>query len=293
METKKSLNLTPLISLLVLLQALYILVGLRQCPPGLNLLGCVLNTYGSLLKYGFFYTILGYSILILLIIGLVKTFTSSTGLRGILVSTLAMKFGQILLVFGGWLSTGGSISHPIHFLIGYQFNWMDSYYSFWQFNPILAFTIFAFYPILVISLFKVTSSKQNVSALEAESQIFSSSNSSTPRVAAGWYPNPLANNAVMYWDGSEWLNIPAPIQHGKQGESSGLAIASFVTAFFVPILPIIFGHISLSQINRSNGRIGGKGLAIAGLVLGYIVLAGLIFLLIGARIINNYMYSDY
>ena len=234
METKKSLNLTPLISLLVLLQALYILVGLRQCPPGLNLLGCVLNTYGSLLKYGFFYTILGYSILILLIIGLVKTFTSSTGLRGILVSALAMKFGQILLVFGGWLSTGGSISHLIHFLMGYQFNWMDSYYSFWRFNPILAFTIFAFYPILVISLFKVSSSKQNFTALEAESVISSSSNSSTPLVAAGWYPNPLANNAVMYWDGSQWLNIPAPTQISTSTESSGLAIAAFVTAFFVP-----------------------------------------------------------
>ena len=95
------------------------------------------------------------------------------------------------------------------------------------------------------------------------------------------------------WDGTEWLNIPAPTHISNSTESSGLAIAAFVTAFFVPILPIIFGHISLSQINRSNGRISGKGLAIAGLVLGYVALVGWIFLFIGMVVANNYMYSDY
>ena len=48
----------------------------------------------------------------------------------------------------------------------------------------------------------------------------------------------------------------------------GLAIASLVCAFFVPILGIIFGHISNHKAKKA-GR-GKSGLAIAGLILGYI-----------------------
>jgi hypothetical protein len=40
-------------------------------------------------------------------------------------------------------------------------------------------------------------------------------------------------------------------------------------------LAVVFGHVALGQIERSQGRLGGRGLAIAGLVLGYI---GLFFL---------------
>jgi hypothetical protein len=36
------------------------------------------------------------------------------------------------------------------------------------------------------------------------------------------------------------------------------------------IAAVICGHIGLNEINRAGGRLGGKGLAIAGLVLGYI-----------------------
>ncbi len=60
--------------------------------------------------------------------------------------------------------------------------------------------------------------------------------------------------------------------------TSGLAVASLVmgilsfTAF--PILPgilaVIFGHSALSSIRSSDGRLTGDGLAMAGLILGYI-----------------------
>ena len=36
---------------------------------------------------------------------------------------------------------------------------------------------------------------------------------------------------------------------------------------------IVFGHIALSQIKKSAGRLGGRGIAIAGLVLGYLGIA--------------------
>jgi peptidyl-prolyl cis-trans isomerase B (cyclophilin B) len=51
--------------------------------------------------------------------------------------------------------------------------------------------------------------------------------------------------------------------------TNGLAIASFVCAFLFFPLGIVFGHMSLSQIRKS--REGGHGLAIAGLVISYVI----------------------
>lgn len=80
-------------------------------------------------------------------------------------------------------------------------------------------------------------------------------------------------------------------------KSNGLAVASLVLGiltvtfgmwclWFFPVLPIlavVFGHISLSQLRRQGGT--GRGMAIAGLVMGYIGLAAtivwLIFVIIG------------
>lgn len=50
-----------------------------------------------------------------------------------------------------------------------------------------------------------------------------------------------------------------------------LAIISLITSFFVPVAGIICGHVSLSQIRRTGE--GGRGLAIAGLVISYVYVA--------------------
>lgn len=71
-------------------------------------------------------------------------------------------------------------------------------------------------------------------------------------------------------------------------ETSGKAIGSLVSAlvfpFFGGIVAIILGHISLSEIKKSAGRLKGEGLAMAGLILGYLQVAGLPFILIIAAI---------
>ncbi len=51
--------------------------------------------------------------------------------------------------------------------------------------------------------------------------------------------------------------------------TNAMAIASLVCAFVFAPLGIVFGHLSLSQIKRSGED--GRGLAIAGLVIGYVV----------------------
>ena len=61
--------------------------------------------------------------------------------------------------------------------------------------------------------------------------------------------------------------------------TNGLAIATLVLALCgFSILPVTLGHISLNQIKRT-GESGG-GLAIAGLVIGYLTIAAIVLLLL-------------
>lgn len=56
---------------------------------------------------------------------------------------------------------------------------------------------------------------------------------------------------------------------------SGKAIAALVLSLFgISLLAVIFGHISRGEIKRSGGRLGGDGLAIAGLIIGWLGMAG-------------------
>jgi hypothetical protein len=67
---------------------------------------------------------------------------------------------------------------------------------------------------------------------------------------------------------------PAPYQ-----SVNGFAVTSLVLGLFfwcgtIPgILAVIFGYVALGRIARSEGREKGRGLAIAGIVLGWISIA--------------------
>jgi type IV pilus assembly protein PilA len=84
-----------------------------------------------------------------------------------------------------------------------------------------------------------------------------------------------------------------PMAPGVSAVTSGKAIVSLVCGLllFVPmafIAAIIFGHLALSEIRKSGGRLKGEGMAMAGLVLGYVWIAGIpIFLIIAAIAIPN------
>jgi hypothetical protein len=81
---------------------------------------------------------------------------------------------------------------------------------------------------------------------------------------------------------------PAP--YVGDGETSGKALASLVTGIFglllfpIAIAAIILGHMSRSEIRKSNGRLKGDGMATAGLVMGYGAFAVIPFILIIAAI---------
>jgi type II secretory pathway pseudopilin PulG len=76
-------------------------------------------------------------------------------------------------------------------------------------------------------------------------------------------------------------------------QTSGKAIVSLVCGLlvFIPlafVAAIVFGHIAMSEIRRSAGRLKGEGIATAGLVLGYAWIVGIpIVLIIAAIAIPN------
>lgn len=73
---------------------------------------------------------------------------------------------------------------------------------------------------------------------------------------------------------------PAVPASGLSTAALVLGICGFFTCGLTSVLAVIFGHIGLGQTR--NGQMTGRGQAVAGLVLGYIVLAPeLLFLLFG------------
>lgn len=63
----------------------------------------------------------------------------------------------------------------------------------------------------------------------------------------------------------------APSTSGFAIASLILSIASFVILPIIgAVLGVIFGHLALNEIKQSQGRVEGRGLALGGLIVGYI-----------------------
>lgn len=85
---------------------------------------------------------------------------------------------------------------------------------------------------------------------------------------------------------------PPPTEHGympypvpMQQKTNGFAIASLVLGiiwiyWIGSILALIFGYVAKSQIDRSQGMQSGRGMAIAGIVLGWVGVGILILLIV-------------
>lgn len=95
--------------------------------------------------------------------------------------------------------------------------------------------------------------------------------------------------------------VPAPAPEQLAGppaaaaapprSTNGLAIASMVLGivwiyWLGSILALIFGYVAKGQIDQSQGRQGGRGMAIAGIVLGWVGI-GVLTLCIIAFIVSK------
>src|SRR5439155_20006450 len=88
-----------------------------------------------------------------------------------------------------------------------------------------------------------------------------------------------------------------PPEWSGPSRSSGKAIASLICGVVFVFWPlsavaaVILGHLALSDIKRSAGRLAGRGMAIGGLVTGYIGVSIIPFLIIAAIAIPNLLRS--
>ena len=75
------------------------------------------------------------------------------------------------------------------------------------------------------------------------------------------------------------FQAPGGTYGGQPQRTNGFAIASLVLGILgVVLLGLIFGYIALSQIKRSGGTQGGRGMALAGVILSWAWLALVIIL---------------
>ncbi|BCI52959.1 cyclophilin [Mycolicibacterium litorale] len=89
-----------------------------------------------------------------------------------------------------------------------------------------------------------------------------------------------------------------PAGYPASRPTNAWAVAALVCAFLFAPLGIVFGHVSLSQIKRTGED--GRGLAIAGLVIGYVMTAltvivvvfGMLFLITVADSLNRVRTDD-
>ena len=112
----------------------------------------------------------------------------------------------------------------------------------------------------------------------------------TPLPPPGGYPPPGAGGYP--WAGYGYLPFPPP------RPTNTLAIASLVCAFVFAPLGILFGHMSLSQIRKTGEE--GRGMAIAGLVIGYamivltvvVVFVSVVLVGVVAQSLREFDYAD-
>jgi hypothetical protein len=110
-------------------------------------------------------------------------------------------------------------------------------------------------------------------------------------VAEGAYFCPICGKDISGSNGIAPVSSPQGLPPG-QPATSGKAVASLICGLFVFFFPlsavaVILGHLSLSEIRNSAGRLVGRGLAITGLVLGYAGLAFVPLLILAAIAIPN------
>ena len=77
--------------------------------------------------------------------------------------------------------------------------------------------------------------------------------------------------------------VPTPVVP-KKPRTNSLAVASLLLGLLslfplFGILAVVFGHVARAQIRKSAGAQKGAGLALAGLILGYLWLGFILFLI--------------
>jgi Domain of unknown function (DUF4190) len=82
------------------------------------------------------------------------------------------------------------------------------------------------------------------------------------------------------WPGGRTSGVPVRRTGQANARTNSFAIVALVLGLVLPPLAVPFGHVARSHIRRTGER--GGGMALAGLILGYYSLVGLVILMIAA-----------
>jgi len=104
-----------------------------------------------------------------------------------------------------------------------------------------------------------------------------------PPQPPGYTPQPPPYGQQPPYGQSPYGQQPYGQPGYTQPKMNTLALVGFILSFFISVVGLILSIIGLIQINGANGMQKGKGLAIAGIIIGAI---GTIF--IPLRIINAF-----
>jgi hypothetical protein len=102
-----------------------------------------------------------------------------------------------------------------------------------------------------------------------------------PPYTGGYAPPQQPYSQQPYPSYAQPQYAPGP-GYPPAGPTSGMAIASLVCSLLgIGLVGVILGHLALNEIKKSNGYTQGRGLAIAGLIIGYLqIAAGIVIALI-------------
>jgi hypothetical protein len=105
-------------------------------------------------------------------------------------------------------------------------------------------------------------------------------------------PATFASEAVLV----NPTSVPNDQTYSASSTVSNLPIFALVGAFFFPIVGVVLGHISLSQMKKGQIPADNRGLALAGMILGYVFIGisfiasiiVIIALIVSAASLNSY-----
>ena len=105
-------------------------------------------------------------------------------------------------------------------------------------------------------------------------------------------PQPGWGGAETAWGGPAGY-APPPKTNPLATISLIAGVVQFVCFYFIgAIVAIVTGHIARSQIRRSNGTQGGAGMALAGIILGYVGLTLSVLAAIGIAVFFIFFADD-
>src|SRR5579883_3500204 len=87
--------------------------------------------------------------------------------------------------------------------------------------------------------------------------------------------------------------VPARLVATEPYRTSTTAIAGFVSAFFCGVLGLILSLLAYGECKRSNGKVGGEGLTVAGIVVSCVLGVVQLVYAAGALVVLTHHHHSY